>query len=222
MRRNYFFVGILAILLVLGMSVIGCDNNTPGTSIDSVDSTIIGKWYDTQENANADGTTGLMFTIKSEGAFTEGNNNPYNSGHYGTSCTTSGGVITTWDGSEDKASASYSVNGTVLNLTNGDHAWSGITPVTYYKKASNASQVQNPFKGTWKSSDASAGLMYFYDTTFEFDKEHPDNYTCGTYTYSGNSATLIETSESDHPGDVHNLTITGNTFTWFWFTFTKQ
>ncbi|MDR1949454.1 MAG: hypothetical protein LBQ38_08680, partial [Spirochaetaceae bacterium] len=85
--------------------------------------------------------------------------------------------------------------------------------VTVYR----VSQDQNPFKGTWTSSE---GDMVFEDTTFYIIGDDDDTF--GTYTYTGNTAVLTEGPGSDHPGDEYPLTITGNTFTWFWFTFTKQ
>jgi hypothetical protein len=41
MKKNIFFVGILAIMLVLGMTVIGCDNGTTDSVTDSVKDSII-------------------------------------------------------------------------------------------------------------------------------------------------------------------------------------
>jgi len=134
--KNFFkLLGIIALVAVIGFSMAACgDNGGNNNGSDNVDATIVGKWYDSQTNADADGPTGLMFEIKSDGTFIEGGTYPYNNNSYGTKCTTSSGTITTWKGSDDRAAAKYSVSGTVLSLTAGEHGWDGITPATYYKK----------------------------------------------------------------------------------------
>jgi len=126
----------LVCLLALGLAFTACDNGgDTKKDPDGVDSAIVGKWYDTQAHADADGTTGLMFEIKSDGTFS-GGNYPYNNNSYGTKCTTASSTITTFKDDTDWATAKYSISGTALTLTAGEHAWNGITPVTYYKKSS--------------------------------------------------------------------------------------
>ncbi|WP_461257839.1 hypothetical protein [Treponema sp. R80B11-R83G3] len=155
-------LGIISLIAVIGFSMVSCGGDDSGGGGGSIDSSIVGKWYNTQANANADGTTGLMFEIKSDGTFTEGGTYPYNSGHYGTKCTTSSGTITTWVGSTDKAAAKYSVTGTALSLTNGEHGWNGITPAIYYKKASNSGGGDTTYTATADNATSTTAINFTF------------------------------------------------------------
>jgi hypothetical protein len=70
----------------------------------------------------------------------------------------------------------------------------------------------NSFVGTWKRTDANWTLV-FTDTTFNYNE--PGMETFGTYTYTGNTASLTESEGSDHPGSTSSVTITNNTLQWF-------
>ena len=84
----------------------------------------------------------------------------------------------------------------------------------------NNDASQNPFLGTWTSSD---GKIVFTETTFVYtDNNDPSQDSYGTYTYSGNTAKMTEGPKSDHPGQIHTITINNGRFRWFWFIFTKQ
>jgi hypothetical protein len=108
-------------LLAFGIGLVGCDTGTNGGSNGGGSSnSIVGKYYDTQEHANAGGKTGLQVEFQSDGKFISYDDNGNNDG-----------TVATWKTSGNKLTitvqspfgplpftADFVVNGTALTLSN--------------------------------------------------------------------------------------------------------
>jgi hypothetical protein len=105
-----------------------------GSGNENVDTALVGKWYDTQANADADGDTGLKYTFNSDGSMTL--NTQWAGVATGIFTTNSGkiSVFSTISGAL-KEKADYSINGTVLTISNNVGDDYRLVDGTFYKKA---------------------------------------------------------------------------------------
>jgi hypothetical protein len=93
-------------------------------------------------------------------------------------------------------------------------------------------EEDNPFKGTWKSSQGYT--VTFSDSTWELPVYSGGVGLKGTYIYSDNTATITYTeisndgidwkpiTSSEASGYVRTATVSGNKLTWGVTTYTKQ
>ena len=106
MKKTFSVLGIIAIVAIIGFSMAACDDDG-----DSFDSRLVGKWYSSQESANAEDDGDLVYDIRANGHVYVNNVDS------GARITTSGNNFTiTLDG-ETILSGTYSITGTVLTMT---------------------------------------------------------------------------------------------------------
>jgi hypothetical protein len=119
MKRNVFsLLGIIAFVAVIGLGLAGCDNgSTGGGGGRGGDTALVGKWYDTQAGADADGTAGWIFTFEADGTIIlEDDDWPDSTETWAAQ----NNVLTMYTGGTTLETYNYTVSGTELTFTYDD------------------------------------------------------------------------------------------------------
>jgi hypothetical protein len=156
MTKKSFFVGMLCIAQVFGLLLAGCDTGLSdgggGGGGNTIDSDLVGKWYQTQDYAEVGGGN-FIFELSADGRLT----GPAVNQDAVISVTTSGGTISataTANGATvNNGSASYVVSGTQLTFSNFTgapnifqilNATLTFTGGSFYKRAGTGSDTTPP------------------------------------------------------------------------------
>jgi len=167
-KRWQFIKGItiFALAVIFGFSIAACqDGGNDGNDGGGSDTnSIVGKWYTTQEAANA-GTNVAAYEFKSDGKLLVGGTDQ------GFTYTVSGDTLTTKASGQTMGTTTFSISGTVLTLTD---ACPPIVKMPYYKAGSSSVIVD----------DDSSVVTYMGYTDSPSYKE----YTLTITTTNGNSS----------------------------------
>jgi hypothetical protein len=129
--KRFFIFGLLLVLLALGMVLAGCDNGSTSGEWEG-NTTLVGKWYQTQQMADME-LGPALYEFMSNGTLLVGGMNQ------GVTYTTSNGKITAQmnipeDEAVDVGNVDYFITGIKLTLSNPS-ASSMFVAGSYYKKA---------------------------------------------------------------------------------------
>ena len=122
MKNKIKFLGIIAIVAVIGFTFAACDLDG-GSSGSSRDSALAAEWYVDEETS----ALGIAYEFKSNGDF-----HVAGSSVATMTWSTSGGKMTMKAAGYTMGTADYSISGKVLTLSNVGS--SGLSAGTYYKK----------------------------------------------------------------------------------------
>jgi hypothetical protein len=123
-KNNVSFLVMLSVLLICMAGFFGCKNDDDD---DGIPGDLVAKWYTSQNMANTQASTGLMYEFRSDGKFLV----------FGTewgSISVSGDTITTVaTGGTSGGTAKYAIAGTKLTISQAESS-SGLHNGSYYKK----------------------------------------------------------------------------------------
>jgi hypothetical protein len=141
-KKHGVFFGLVVLFMAAMFTLAGCDNGTTDNGSDGGGSggndggdggnggggaALVAKWYATQDSADAEDSTYLIFEFTSDGKLLSSGQD---AGNTYTATGTTSGTITVKYGGTAIGTSNYSISGTVLTL-------SGSVPPagTYYKKS---------------------------------------------------------------------------------------
>jgi len=225
---------ILVLVLVLGMTVVGCgddstDDNNNGGGGKTIANELIGKW----QAANSDGSlmagivNGVEFTSKTMKTI----NSTYPNGNTVSAYTENNNIY--WGNNEWP----YSISGDIVQITIVTPGVPQIT--TRHKKVAKFTWDEGNNTGgggnvvlngtTWRATNSEGYYIvvtFNSSTNWSMEDNTYDGQIAthtGTYTVSGNTITLtIPTFNGSASSGTQTATISGNTISWGGAIFTKQ
>jgi len=235
MKNTIKVLGIIVLVAIIGFSMAACDdgskddnnqsnnnqgNNNQGNNNQS-SNPFVGNWSGTA-NFSGQSAPATINVTATGWTFSCPNAGMNETGTY----TRSGNSATLIQSGATFGNATISGNTLTVMITQYQYAGGTgtFTQGNINTNPNTPNQGSNPFVGTWRASEREDGVTYNYtitatDTTF----------TCigtgggetwiimsGTYTRSGNTATIIDS------GEVFTATVSGNTLTIEGMTFTKS